>query len=95
MPCVKKKLANFSEDEGDNIKFSDFLKTLTLEDFLRYPKTRHYLEDQHDLEFDYLPRERFKDLYKKMCSNAQAYFPGVLEKDYENSLRSIKTYKQN
>ena len=22
-------------------------------------------------------------LYKKMCSNAQAYFPGVLEKDYE------------
>ena len=72
MPCVKKKLANFSEDEGDNIKFSDFLKTLTLEDFLRYPKTRYYLEDQHDLEFDYLPRERFKDLYKKMCSHAQA-----------------------
>ena len=35
------------------------------------------------MEFDYLPREKLKDMYKKMCNNAQSYFPGVLEKDYE------------
>ena len=82
MPCIKKKLAKFVEEDKD-MDIVDFLKTLTLEDFLNYPKTRDYLEEQHYLEFDYLPREKLKYMYKKMCSNAQAYFPGVLEKDYE------------
>ena len=82
MPCVKKKKTNFYEEE-DDWNIVDFLKTLTLEDFLSYPKTRDYLEDQHYMEFDYLPREKIKYMYKKMCNNAQAYFPGVLEKDYD------------
>tara|TARA_B100000530_G_C15602163_1_gene346845 strand:+ start:66 stop:536 length:471 start_codon:yes stop_codon:yes gene_type:complete len=83
MPSIKKKPTVYEEQhEEQEISFVDYLKTLTLEDFLDYPKTQTFLEDQHALDFDYLPREAIVRCYKRMKKNAEAYFPGVLELDY-------------
>ena len=83
MPSIKKKPTVYEDDIQDNeISFEDYVKTLTLEDFLDYPKTCMYLEDQHTLDFDYLPREAIVRCYERMKKNADAYFPGILGKDY-------------
>ena len=82
MPSIKKKPTVYEESDEEEITFEEYLKTLTIEDFLAYPKTRQYLEEQHYLEFDYLPTEAINRCYSRMKQNAVAYFPGVLELDY-------------
>ena len=83
MPCIKKKRTVYENNIQDNeISFTDYVKTLELDDFLNYPKTCIYLEDQHNLDFDYLPREAIVRCYERMKKNADAYFPGILGKDY-------------
>lgn len=82
MPCIRKKPIVYIDNDRDEISFEDYVKTLNLEDFLNYPKTCMYIEDQHALDFDYLPREAIVRCYKRMKKNADAYFPGVLGKDY-------------
>ena len=83
MPSIKKKPTVYEDTiQEKEISFADYVKTLTIEDFLNYPKTCMYLEDQHTLDFDYLPREAIVRCYKRMKKNADAYFSGVLGKDY-------------
>jgi len=84
MPSIKKKPTVYDDTiQEKEISFEDYIKTLTLEDFLNYPKTCRYLVDQHALDFDYLPREAIVRCYKRMKTNADAYFPGILGKDYK------------
>lgn len=87
MPCVKKKTNSYADDliEEEELNFVDYLKTLKLEDFLDYKKTRYYLENQHYFEYDYHPRDAILRLYDRMNSDAYNYFPGVLGKDSESN----------
>ena len=49
MPCIKKKRTVYENNIQDNeISFEDYVKTLELDDFLNYPKTCIYLEEQHN-----------------------------------------------
>lgn len=82
MPCIKKKPTVYIDTDREKISFVDYVKTLKLDDFLNYPKTCIYLEEQHTLDFDYLPREAIIRCYDRMKNNADAYFPGILGKDY-------------
>jgi len=83
MPSIKKKPTVYDNIHDTEISFADYVKTLTIEDFLNYSKTCKYLEDQHTLDFDYLPREAIERCYERMKKNADAYFPGILGKDYK------------
>ena len=82
MPCVKRKpTLNAEHVYEEEISFENYVKELTEEDFLTYPRTRNYIVDQHFLDFDYKPREAVINLYNQLYDLAERYFPGVLALD--------------
>ena len=80
---IQNDIINGIENSDNNISSEDFVKSLTLDDYLNNQKTKDILLDEHQYQYDNVLRYKISKLYSQLNKqfNDHRLF---LSKDQEN-----------